>query len=402
MQSLFKLQYTRVALIRCRDYERSTVTTSIRQALALVGGLESIVKPGQRVLLKVNLLSARKPEEAVTTHPEVVRALALEVKKAGGIPVIGDSPSITGELNRCWQVTGIKQVAEELNLKLINFETSGILSKRINSRTYWLAKPALDADVIINIPKLKTHHLTLLTCGIKNLFGVIPGLRKTAYHKEFLKPKAFSKILVDIFSLVKPQLTVVDGIVGMEGAGGPSTGKIRPIGLIIAGTDAVAVDVLVTKILGKNPLSIYTTQIAFERGLGEADLEKIEILGEPIENVTISDFEWPVNWYYQAIPMLPIKLLKGLHWIRPTIAKGRCEGCGFCVQICPTSALSFLNSPKIPEFNYKLCINCFCCAEVCPSQAIEQKRSRIARVVRQLRRIRGVLPSIKRGVRGVL
>ncbi len=270
---------TKISLIKCSSYQPEEVKAAVKRALDLLGGMSHFVQPGNKVLLKPNLLSAQPPEQAITTHPAVVEAVIELVKEAGGIPVLGDSPAgAIKSLDDFWSTTGMLEVCRRHDVELVSFERSGVYQKELNGKRYHIAKPVLDADVIINLPKLKTHSLTVMTGAVKNIYGVIPGLKKSMYHKQAPKPWEFSRLLVDIYALARPQLNIVDAIVGMEGFG-PSAGRQRQLGMILAGSDGVAVDAWAAHLLGRKPLDIPTTKIAYRQNLGEADLGKIEAAG---------------------------------------------------------------------------------------------------------------------------
>lgn len=229
------------------------------------------------------------------------------------------------------------------------------------------------------MPKIKTHSLTILTCAIKNLYGTVPGFIKTEYHKQAPQPSKFSEKVVDIYALNPPCLNIVDGVVGMEGYG-PSAGDPRKLGIILAGNDGVALDSYISHLLGRDPLKIPTNRIAHQQGLGEADIGKIEVLGDvPV----IDNFKWPPNISY-TIELIPGPLARGLMrlwYTRPTIDSKKCKKCLRCQESCPTNAL---NKPGqltedqkayIPEFDYGECINCLCCMEMCPEKAIYNDKS---------------------------
>ncbi|HTY08355.1 MAG TPA: DUF362 domain-containing protein, partial [Candidatus Edwardsbacteria bacterium] len=319
-----------------------------------------------------------KPDEAITTHPAVVEAVINLVRQAGGIPMLGDSPAGAAKsVEEFWKTTGMWEVCKRLNVELVQFEKGGVEMRVRRGKKYHIAKAVLDADVVINLPKLKTHALTMLTCAVKNIYGVIPGLKKSNYHKEAPKPMDFSGIVVDVYALATPQLTIVDGVIGMDGAG-PSAGNPKPLGLIVAGADGVAIDAAVTHLMGGKPLKIPTTKLAYAQKLGEADQHRIELVGDPYP--VRKDFDWPQDWFYALVPGLLARVAAKLFWIRPAIQAEKCVNCGYCVESCPVSALSA--GVRIPEFDYKLCINCLCCQEVCPQHAVYQRKSPIARLLR--------------------
>lgn len=374
-----------VAVAKCETYSVDEVQNATSACLDSLGGLSSFIKPGDTVLLKPNLLQAKPPEEYITTHPALVEAVINLVKDAGGTPQVGDSPGAFDRgMERYWRITGLRNVCDKLNVELVNFETSGSYHQQINGRDYHIAKPVLDADLVINLPKIKTHGLTLLTCAVKNLYGTVPGFTKVEYHKDAPQPSKFAEKVVDIYAANQPCLNIVDGVVGMEGSG-PSSGEPKKLGMILAGWDGVAIDSYVTQLLGRDPMKIPTNRIAYENGLGEAELNKIRVIGEA---PTIESFKWPPNISY-TLEMIPGPVARGLMrlwWTRPAINPEKCTKCRRCQESCPTEALKKpTETPQnqrayIPEFDYGDCINCLCCMEMCPEKAVYQDKSILYRI----------------------
>ncbi|MEW5922576.1 MAG: DUF362 domain-containing protein [Candidatus Zixiibacteriota bacterium] len=369
---------SKVAIVDCNSYDIDTVTSKISHALELLGGLGKYVKPGMKVLLKPNMISAKAPERAITTHPEIVSAVANEVRKIGATPIVGDSPGGAKiNINRIWENTGMKAMADREGLQLVNFEAAGSQRFRCNGRAYYLARPAVEADLIINLPKLKTHVLTLMTGAVKNVFGLIPGFRKGNYHKEFPKPRDFAEVIVDILSVKTPALTIMDAVLSMEGDG-PSSGQPRWTNLLLASRDPVAVDAIASVIIGLNPERVPTTRVASDAGLGIGWPEMIETLGMPLEKAKIHDFKLTSNRKLELLPGFFVKAIDPFVWIRPSIDRDFCTSCGVCVSSCPTGALR-LNGDRTPAFDYDLCINCWCCHELCPEKAVQVRKSWLAR-----------------------
>ncbi|MEN6330212.1 MAG: DUF362 domain-containing protein [Methanobacteriaceae archaeon] len=366
-----------ISLSQCTSYDLEMVKKAVLNSTDALGGLDSFLDKGDLVLLKPNLLQARPPEDMVTTHPHVLEAIIMAVKDLGGIPVVGDSPGgPAGDRKRYWDVSGMGAVCRRHEVQILNFEKEGSYQKRRNNRDYYISKPALDCDLLINIPKIKTHGLTIFTCAVKNLYGVVPGSTKVEYHKKAPKPSDFAEIVVDIYALAHPGLHIVDGVVGMEG-NGPSSGDARDLGMILAGKDGVALDSLICHTLGRDPLQIPTNRIAKEQGLGETDTTKITVLGDLPE---IKNFKWPPN-LSQTLDFIPANLARGLmkyFWTRPTIDPDRCNKCAKCVESCPTEAMQC--GVYIPEFDYEDCINCLCCMEMCPRKAVTLEKSLIYRI----------------------
>jgi uncharacterized protein (DUF362 family)/Pyruvate/2-oxoacid:ferredoxin oxidoreductase delta subunit len=360
------------------SYQFESVEKAVKSCVNDLGGVSSFIKADDKVLIKPNMLQAKPPEEAITTHPQVLEAVINIVQDAGGIALVGDSHGGPAEgLQKYWDITGYNEVCKRCDVELVNFEKSGVYIKERNGRKYYIAKPVLDCDCLINLPKLKTHSLTVFTCAIKNMYGTIPGQRKTEYHKLAPKTTDFAELVVDIYALTKPQLNIVDGIVSMEGMG-PAGGNLRDLGLIIASTDGLALDSFICHMLGKNPLKVPTNRIAYEQGLGEANINEIDnLLDVPI----IKDFKWPPN-IAATMNRIPEPIMRGLlnlMWSRPAIDSENCIKCGKCIESCPVNAIT--NDVLIPDFDYSKCINCLCCMEMCPEKAVYLEQSLLEKII---------------------
>jgi len=369
---------SKVALVRCPDYGHQTLTKAVRDSFSLIGGLGSIIKKKDLVLIKPNLLAAKRPDQAITTHPEVVAATVEEVKKVGGRPVIGDSPGgVRQDLKEVWSTTGMQEISERTGASLVSMEASGSWRKTRSGQVYYISKVAMEADVILNLPKLKTHSLVLFTGAVKNMFGVIPGFHKKEIHLNNPRAAPFSAALVDIFSFVVPQITLMDAVEGMEGDG-PSSGVKRKVGLLLAGRDAVAVDAVAALAVGIDPLEIHTCQMAARRGLGVSSPNLIEVVGDSLENLMIKEFIRPRTSLSSRIPKPLAQLVKRFVYIRPQVLAEICTNCNTCVESCPTGALS--PGSTYPQFRPRKCIGCLCCNELCPQSAIKPKLSLLARL----------------------
>jgi uncharacterized protein (DUF362 family)/Pyruvate/2-oxoacid:ferredoxin oxidoreductase delta subunit len=371
---------SKVSIARCVDYTLDNVRSAVKKSFAQMGGLEKFVKKNQSVLVKPNLLSAKDPSRAITTHPAVVQVVIEEVQKIGATPILGDSPGgVERGVKRVWENTKMSEVAGSTGAKLVAFESEGVYEKRTdNDKKYFIAKPVIDADVVISLPKLKTHTLTLMTCAVKNMFGSIPGFRKSEYHRDAPKPKDFARVIVDIYSLTKPHISLVDAVVCMDGDG-PSSGDPKYLGLLFASTDAVALDMVAAKIMGFKDGEIDTTSIAQQRGLGPNSFSQIEILGEKLADLPLAKFVLPSNRFLKLIPKFLLVPIKPLVWVRPGILDGNCTNCNICVDNCPTNSIKKGN--KTPYFDYTDCINCMCCHELCPQKAVFLKKSWIAKKI---------------------
>ncbi|WP_440953349.1 DUF362 domain-containing protein [Methanococcoides sp. FTZ1] len=371
----------KVSIVRCKDY--SHAKQAVREAIDLIGGLDGIVFPGARVLLKPNLLSAKPPEEAVTTHPAIVSAICELVVEAGGIPIVGDGAGIThpGVTDEALDVSGIREVAQRAGAEVLSFETSGYeltdVPKPSHFSQLYIAKPVLDADVVISLPKLKTHELTLFTGSVKNMFGAIPlKLRKEAHLLG--KKDLFSGAVVDIYSTRVPDLALMDGIVGMEG-NGPSRGTPVNAGILMASYDCVSLDVVASKLIGLDPMKVPTNRAAIERGYGT---QEPEICGVPLDDVRMK-FRLSGTTLVGSAPPFLVRRLGKFFTIRPFINTLQCTMCGACVMNCSAHAIEQKDGKLV--INDKRCILCYCCRELCPSGAVKMKRSLFARILFKIR-----------------
>jgi len=367
-----------VFAVRCRNYNLKGITEAIRSIFFELGGIEKFVKPGEKVLIKPNLLGAHLPEEAVTTHPEVVRSVVRLVKEVGCTPLIGDSPSTLDTWN-VYERTGMRRVADEENVELLDFNTYRVIEKKIIHPTIkkiYLSKYIEEVDAIINLPKLKTHSLTIFTCGIKNLYGFVPGLLKTEYHRYAATTNLFNKLLAEIFNILKGKvrLTVVDGIIGMDGEG-PASGRVRNFGLLYGGDDVVKVDIFTARLFNISPRRIELFKYC-KRDFGN------EINEDIAEEYKFSDTLLPARHVVNYIPEVFIKIASPFVWFKPVINNLECRLCEKCYNICPSKAIERKGDRLL--INERDCIRCFCCKEVCEYGAIWTRESLLLKIVRRL------------------
>jgi len=366
----------KVSIVRAHDYDYAKIYAAVGKGIELIGGLTKIVPPGSKVFVKINHLSPPSPaEKGIVTHPVFVEAVLDLLKEVGADITVGDDIQSTGD---GFQVSGFRQMCQRAGVRLANLREAGFVETACSGHfleKVYLSKISLDADVIINLPKLKTHSLCVFTGGVKNMYGTIPSGHRTKFHGEYIRNEDFSQMLTDIFSAIRPQLTIMDGIIAMEGEG-PAAGSLRRLGVILTSQDTVAVDAVATKIIGMNPMDIYTTRYSDERGLGVGNLENIEVVGEEIDGVTVPDFKPPssaVAMLSRRVPrVLPKFILRQLS-IKPSVIERRCTGCAECEKICPVGAISV--SSKTAKIDHGICIECMCCHEVCRFNAIVPKRS---------------------------
>jgi len=365
---------SKVALIRCESYEHEEVKTSVQRGLDLLGGAGAFAAPGEKILLKPNLIMAVPPERQATTNPVVFRAVCGIFQAAGVDLCYGDSPgrgAAEDEAGESARATGLFDVANELNIPLADF----INGRDINTgaREFFVANGALDCDGIISLPKLKTQGFLKLTGAVKNQFGCIPGRRKGAYHQQIQRPADFARMLIDLNMFLKPRLYIMDGITAMEG-NGPMSGDPKQMNVLLLSADPIALDATVCRLVDVNPEYSYTVSLGMQAGHGTYLSEEITLLGDDLESLISRDFNINRN---------PISNVRGAGVFsfgndagvpKPYITSEKCLRCGVCIDMCPISpkALSWQDDSREqpPTYDYGRCIRCFCCQELCPHGAI--------------------------------
>ena len=361
---------TKVAVVKCKDYDRANLLKAVSKAFDLLGGISAFIKKGEKVLVKPNLLSARLPEDGVCTHLEVIRAVVKLVKDCGAVPFIGDNPGGSISPASVYEASGVASLAKEEEVELKDAKDIKVVNG-IPIVAY-----IFECDKIINLPKMKTHSLMGVTGAVKNMYGAVAGLHKSVLHKRFPSPEEFAKVLVDTFEITKPCLTLMDGIVSMDQAG-PAAGRLRNSGLLVAGEDGVAIDAVFAALIGIKPLDVLTTKESYKRKLGEADLKNIEILGESVRENLINGLELPGMPGVITFLGPFVKFVAGFVKFGPYINEAFCKKCMICRDSCPVSAIVI--NPVSSAIDLKKCIRCMCCHEVCPHKAIELKRNFLAR-----------------------
>jgi len=341
----------------------------------------AFVDPGDRVLLKPNLLAGKAPEKAVTTHPEVVREVIELVKAAGGIPLVGDSPGIGGQR---WvaEKSGILAAIEAAGAELVEFAYPREMSGSGMFKRFALADAYLAADKVINLPKLKTHEMMTMTCAVKNLFGAVVGTAKAAWHlKAGADREMFARMLLEISLLRPPELTIVDAVTAMEG-NGPSSGDPRQVGVLLAGTNPVAVDVIAAEILGIPKKLLYVERAARELGVDGADRSTIQTVGLSVEEARVVDFRLPhISDVQFGLPPFLKNRLRHYLTSRPCAIPEKCRLCGVCVNACPPHAIAIKDGKLV--FDYHACIRCFCCRELCPDGALGVREGALMAIMKK-------------------
>jgi uncharacterized protein (DUF362 family) len=283
-----------VALAKCSSYDSDVVSTAVDEVVGRLGGWSFFAQAGERLLLKPNLLKGAPPEQAVTTHPEILRVVARGLKSLGSEPFIGDSPA-WGSFRRAVEKSEIADMARDESLPLTAFNKG----KRVDNEAgqvysqFTIDQAVLEADGIVNCPKLKAHEQLYMTGAVKNIFGCVTGKRKAWWHLTAGNyDNYFARMLIEVYKLLQPRLHIMDAVTAMEGRG-PSQGHPRPMGFVAASIDAVALDRVCLAIVGGEPEKLRTLAAAAELGVGETDLTRIRVVGESIEALQVEDFLFP-------------------------------------------------------------------------------------------------------------
>lgn len=376
-----------VSIVRCADYGEETCERALREVLVPFGGLDW-VRPGMRVVIKANLVSAMKPEKAATTHPALLAALTQMLRERGANVVIGDSPGGTfaaPHLNAVYRVCGLSEAeaaGAELNRDFSQKEADlpeAHTAKHITYTGY------LDgADAIISFCKLKSHGMLSLSAATKNLFGAIPGIIKPEYHYRYPDPMDFADMLIDLNEFFRPKLYLVDAVQTMEG-NGPTAGTPKYMGALLAGTNPHKIDLLCAKLIGLEAKNVPTLRAAQERGLTPASAEELEVSGDA-EEFVCKDFVTVQKGTGTDFGAQKGKLLgaaaKTVLRARPKLKRSRCVGCGVCRNTCPAHAIVIEKGKA--KIDRRACIRCFCCQEFCPKGAMRVHRTWVARIAGKL------------------
>ena len=402
--------HARVSLRKVADYDPDRVLAALRSCLEPLGGMKAFVRPGQRVLLKPNLLGGFAVERAVTTHPSVVRAAVRLAQEAGGRVLVGDSPAL-GHLPGVARGCGLAPVLEEAGAQLLDFSEphdfevpTGKVAPRLT-----LAKALREADVFISLPKLKTHAQMTLTGALKNQYGCIPGTLKSQWHFRLQKPEWLASLILDVNRVARPALAIMDAVIAMEGMG-PTSGQPRGLGALLASADLAALDTLACHLIGLEPMRVPLLVAAQEQHFGQTDLAQIHVLGDDWQSVRQADFE-KVQQPEDVLRLLPLPK-PALEWLRrqwtlrPQIIDGRCTHCGICEKGCPVKP-SAIHPGAVPaqRLEEDRCIRCYCCHEFCPSHGIELRQPWLARhlpldtLADRASRLVGLLSSSRRRTR---
>lgn len=376
---------SRVALVRCGTYDPDAVYRAVCRGVDLIGGPAALVKPGEKIVLKPNVLYGVDPDKGVSTHPSVFRAVGRLLQQAGAQLSYGDSPSFGpagAHMRRC----GLAQAADELGIQPADFDSGRTVSHKeaLLIKSLVIAAGVLDADGLVSLPKLKTHPLTRLTGAVKNQFGCVPGLLKSRFHVTLPDPYDFAAMLVDVNTAARPRFAVMDGIMAMEG-NGPRSGTMRKLEVLLFSVDPVALDATACRIINVDPEVAPTSQLGEKAGLGRYRADDIEVAGDGLESFLCRDFD-AIRVPQEHPGRSRVKtFIKNRTCERPDIDRAKCTACGSCIRMCPTEpkAVDWRRGAERepPAHHYDRCIRCFCCQESCPEGAISARSTLLGRLL---------------------
>jgi uncharacterized protein (DUF362 family)/Pyruvate/2-oxoacid:ferredoxin oxidoreductase delta subunit len=361
---------SKVALLPVADYGEAGVRDAVQAGMALLG-LEQDFFAGKKVLLKPNLLTSFSVERGVCSHPTVVRAAALAAQETGGRVTLGDSPGFE-KVERVARAAGMVEAVKDLDIPLVSFDNDKTDVKFPSGKVckaFPLGTPVAETEVLVNLARLKTHSYTGYSGAVKNLYGCLSGRSKVSFHMRYNELQAFSRMLADLAGLLRPALSVVDGIVSMEGPG-PRRGTPRQNGFFIMSRDPVAADAVACTLVGIDPGDILHLRFAQEAGYGTADIPSLEIVGASLDRLRVKGFKkapthqadrrWP--------PGFLVRMFRDYFLSYPRVEKGKCRACGVCAENCPAAVIRV---DKEAVIDYSRCIRCYCCQELCPYEAVE-------------------------------
>ncbi len=375
-----------VSVLPLSEYSAESARTALLGLLSPLGYPDKIMA-GTKIVIKANLVSAMKPEQAATTHPVLLSALVDILVERGAEVVVGDSPGglyNAAFVGRVYTKTGMRELLshgarlnEDFSEKAATFSEAKVL-KDFTYTAY------LDsADMIINFCKLKSHGMMGMSCAAKNMFGVIPGIIKPEYHFRFPKYEDFADMIVDLDEYFHPEISIADAVIGMEG-NGPTAGTPKHIGCLLASHSPHNLDTVAAKILGFTREELPILNAAYKRGMTVESFEDIPLIGTT-DGLLLSDFKRVVEKNSlefsgdgkSGVKMLFSALAAKILRTRPRLKNDLCVGCGVCRDICPAKAI-IINKKKKAVIDKKKCIRCFCCQEFCPKSAMKVHRTFIA------------------------
>lgn len=358
---------TTVYIANCEHYSEPLITEKINTA---INNCQCKIDKDTKILIKPNFLKPSSPEKAIITHPVLLKALTKLLLDYGAKVEWGDSPGF-GNIHKVLQKAGLNDFVHHTKIKISDFsKTKKTRTEGIIFKEFEIPLAILEADLVVNVPKLKTHQMMYLTMAVKNLYGCIYGFKKIQYHLTAGKDyKAFATLLVDIYEAIKPKLNILDAIIGMEG-NGPSSGNPRKFGFIAASDDALSLDITITNLLGIKIEAVPYLKMAMKNNFLKEHLKKTKIVKD--SNIIVSPPIQPPPSYDTdfSLPYFLSNFIKIFLLSYPNVSSA-CKGCGACKRHCPASAIDIQRQAVIDR---KKCIRCFCCQELCDYQAINIKK----------------------------
>lgn len=380
----------KVALVSCESYDDETaVLAAVARGFELLGGAEQFFKPGEKIVLKPNMLAPDTAEKHVGPHPTVFKGVVEVLQRAGLVLSYGDSPGF-GKPSAVARRMGFSRIAEQYGVTLADFEEAETVSFPAGNfvKQFDIAKGVLEADGLVSLAKFKTHGMMRITGAIKNQFGCIPGSRKAGFHARMNDEDKFSRMLVDLNLLIKPRFCVMDGIIAMQG-NGPRNGDPYPMKVLLFSNDMAALDATMARMIQLNLKLTNVFRHAQEWGLGET--VNIEIVGEPLSKFIVSPADFKAN--REPAPTTVVggfleELLKKHVVARPYIEEEKCVRCGNCVNACPSTPKAVNwhdgDKTKAPSYHYEDCIRCYCCQELCPFDAVQVETPPLGKLFNRL------------------
>ncbi|MCB2291582.1 DUF362 domain-containing protein [Clostridium sp. CS001] len=380
-----------VALLRCMEYDVDLIEEKLRQGFNLLGGhefLKKLIPKDSKVLLKPNMLSIEGKGSPVVTHHAVFEAVIRIVKEYSSNISFGDSPGF-GDSRKAAEKSGLMEVALRYGVDFEDFKevVHVTLEESLLCKSWDIARAAYEADIVISLPKLKTHAMAYYTGAVKNQFGCIPGTQKATWHTRVPDANNFCKMLLDLNTAVGTSFAILDGIIAMEG-NGPKSGDPYKMNTLIMGQSLTAVDSTAVRLIGyDNPLDTPVLKEAHDSKWGAVLPKDINIIGEELDSMKAKDFKLcRKGGNFHFINPQVSNFIRGMIAPNPTLIEGKCIGCGRCAEVCPEkpAAINMIKKGDIlnPQWNMHQCIRCFCCQELCPVGAIETRYSSLGKLLR--------------------
>jgi len=375
-----------VIVLKTREHE---VEKNVNKIFELAGGINKFVKKGDRVLIKPNFLNSKPSSTGCTTDLRIVEAVVRLVLKQKAVPIIGEGAPISFDTEQSYKRLGVKKLAERYKVRLVDLNKYAFKKVKLKNALVLnearISKLVFEVDKIINLPVMKTHVLTTVSLGMKNMMGCLSGDEKIELHR-----RGICEGIVDLCRIKKPDFTIIDGIVAMEGAG-PTNGKPKKMNLLIGSEDVLAADIIASSIMGFNPYSLKFIRLAQGKGIGEHDIKRLRVIGARLKDVR-RKFSFPLVNIRKLLGTVLLKriipVLKGMgvdinefarqvyEALRPyPVFLEHCKQCKRCVINCPEKALVLQGTNK-PLLHKKKCIKCYVCDEVCLYGAVKIKGSR--------------------------